>query len=87
MTNQEAIRNFKSLYMMADITDEYGETEDTTPYEKALNMAIEVLRSDCISREMARRIIDSGRTKEQMLESLKTAPDIVQELKNKGEIE
>ena len=54
---------------------------------EALNMAIKVLQTDCISREMARRIIDSGRTREQMLESLETAPDIVQELKNKGEIE
>ena len=73
MTNEEAIERLKGLY-----------GNNYTEQEKALDMAIKALQSDCISREMARRIIDSGRTKEQMLESLKTAPDIVQELKNRG---
>lgn len=39
---------------------------------------------DAISREMARRIIDSGRTREQMLAMLEAAPNIEQELKNRG---
>lgn len=44
MTHEEAIANLNSLLMRADLTDEYGEMEDMTPYEEAVEMAIEALK-------------------------------------------
>lgn len=43
MTREKAIEYLEKLYMKADITDEYGDMDDTEPYETALNMAIEAL--------------------------------------------
>ena len=31
MTREEAIQYLQKLYLMADITDEYGDMDDTTP--------------------------------------------------------
>ena len=44
MTREEAIQYLQKLYLMADITDEYGDMDDTTPYETAVDMAIEALK-------------------------------------------
>lgn len=45
MTREEAIEYLEKLYMMADITDEYGDMDDTEPYETAIDMAIEALQA------------------------------------------
>lgn len=44
MTKGKAVEYLRKLYMMADITDEYGDMDDTTPYETAVDMAIEALK-------------------------------------------
>ena len=44
MTKEDAIEYLEKLYMIADFTDEYGDMDDTEPYETALNMAIEALQ-------------------------------------------
>ena len=44
MTREEAIRNLEELLIKADITDVYGDMEDMTPYEDAVNMAIQALQ-------------------------------------------
>ena len=43
MTNEECKKYLIKLYGMADITDAYGDMDDTTPYEEALDMAIKAL--------------------------------------------
>ena len=43
MTREEAKKWLNKLYARADITDEYGDMEDTQPYEEAVDMAIEAL--------------------------------------------
>ena len=43
MTRKEAIKYLEKLYMIADITDEYGDMDDTELYETAINMAVEAL--------------------------------------------
>lgn len=43
MTREEAVQYLQKIYLMADITDEYGDMDDTTPYETAVDMAIEAL--------------------------------------------
>ena len=53
MTNEEAIKYLRKLYMIADITDEYGDLDDTEPYETAIDLAIDALETkkmitDCI---------------------------------------
>lgn len=45
MTREEAIEYLEKLFMIADITDEYGDMADTEPYETAINMAVEALSS------------------------------------------
>lgn len=44
MLREEAIEYIHKLYMMADITDEYGDMDDTEPYETAIDMAVEALK-------------------------------------------
>lgn len=44
MTKEEAIRNLEALLIRAYITDVYGDMEDMTPYEDAVNMAIQALQ-------------------------------------------
>lgn len=43
MTREEAIEYLIKLYMKANITDAYGDMDDTEPYETALEMAIKAL--------------------------------------------
>jgi len=43
MTREEAIRWLKLLCMKSDLVNEYGELEDTEPYEIAVDLAIEAL--------------------------------------------
>lgn len=43
MTKEEAIKYLHKLYMKAEITDEYGDMDDTETYEIAVNMAVEAL--------------------------------------------
>lgn len=53
MTKEEAIKNLEALLLRADITDVYGDMEDMTPYEDAVNMAIQALKEpsgDAVSR-------------------------------------
>lgn len=44
MTREEAIEYLDKLYMQAEITDEYGDLDDTEPYETAIEIATEALR-------------------------------------------
>ena len=44
MLREEAVQYLHKLYMMADITDEYGDMDDTEPYETAIDMAVEALK-------------------------------------------
>lgn len=46
MTREEAKIWLNTLYMRADITDEYGDMEDMQPYEEAVNMAIQALEQE-----------------------------------------
>ena len=48
MTNKEAIKWLKKLYIRTDITDEYGDMEDMQPYEEAVNIAIKALDQESI---------------------------------------
>jgi hypothetical protein len=48
MSKEEAIKLLNMLYVRADITDEYGDMEDMTPYEEAINMAIKALEQEPI---------------------------------------
>ena len=48
MTNEEAKKWLKKLYMRTDITDEYGDMEDMQPYEEAVNTAIKALEQATI---------------------------------------
>lgn len=43
MTNEEAIRLLNELYIRADLTDEYGDCIDTSPYDEAIELAIKAL--------------------------------------------
>lgn len=43
MTREEAIEYLDKLYMKAEITDVYGDMDDTEPYETAIDMATEAL--------------------------------------------
>lgn len=43
MTKEEAIEYLHRLYMKAEITDAYGDMDDTEPYEEAIDMAVEAL--------------------------------------------
>lgn len=45
MTKEEAIEYLHKLFMQADITDAYGDMDDTEPYETAIEMAIEALQA------------------------------------------
>ena len=62
MTREEAKKWLNKLYARADITDEYGDMEDTQPYEEAVDMAIQALEQepceDCISRANALKAIN-----------------------------
>lgn len=44
MTREEAIEYLDKLYMQAEITDEYGDLDDTEPYETAIEIATEALQ-------------------------------------------
>ena len=44
MTREEAIEYLHKLFMQADITDAYGDMDDTEPYETAIDMAVEALK-------------------------------------------
>ena len=44
MTREEAIEYLHKLFMQAEITDEYGDMDDTEPYETAIDMAVEALK-------------------------------------------
>ena len=44
MLREEAVQYLHKLYMMSDITDEYGDMDDTEPYETAIDMAVEALK-------------------------------------------
>ena len=53
---EEAIINIKRLWMMSDLTDEYGDMLDSEPFEKSVKMAIKALEQepcDAINREDA----------------------------------
>ena len=56
MPIDEAIDLLNKLYLKADFTDEYGDMEDTEPYEEAIKMVAELLKQepceDCISRQV-----------------------------------
>ena len=43
MTNKEAIEYLEKLYMQAEITDVYGDIDDTEPYDTAVDMSIKAL--------------------------------------------
>ena len=43
MTREEAIEYLHKLFMQADITDAYGDMDNTEPYEIAMDMAVEAL--------------------------------------------
>lgn len=43
---EEAIKNLEALLLKANITDVYGDMEDMTPYEDAVNMAIQALKRE-----------------------------------------
>ena len=43
MDNKEAIKYLNDLYVKADLTDEYGDCIDTTPYDEAIELAIKAL--------------------------------------------
>jgi len=49
--------------------------------KEALDMAIKALEQqpcgDCISRETARRIVDSGRTRQQMIDMILATPPVI----------
>lgn len=66
MTREEAIEYLQKLYMKAEITDEYGDMDDTEPYEMAVDMAIEALQEQqwipCEERlpEMGQKVLASG---------------------------
>ena len=54
MTNEEAIELINQLYMRADFTDEYGDFDDTEPYQEAIDFITDLLKNvggDCISRK------------------------------------
>ena len=55
MTREEAIKNLKTLLLRADMTDEYGDMIDISPYDDAVDMAIKALEQepcgDAISRQ------------------------------------
>ena len=81
MTYEEAKRVFLDRgYVEAD----GGTIYDPDAWRNACSKISKVLEQDMISREMARRIIDSGRSRDQLLESLNSAPDIILELDNRG---
>lgn len=44
MLREEAIEYIHKLFMQAEITDEYGDMDDTEPYETAIDMAVEALK-------------------------------------------
>lgn len=44
MTREEAIEYLHKLFMQADITDAYGDMDDTEPYETAIDMAVKALQ-------------------------------------------
>ena len=66
MTREEAKKWLNKLYARADITDEYGDMEDTQPYEEAVDMAIKALEqqpcTDAISRDDALKAIAKAKT-------------------------
>ena len=43
MTNKEAMKVLNNLLVRTDITDEYGDMEDMTPYEEAVEIAIKAI--------------------------------------------
>ena len=55
MTNKKVIKLLNKLYLKADFTDEYGDMEDTEPYEEAIKTVTELLKQqpceDYISRQ------------------------------------
>ena len=54
MTREEAIELINQLYMRADFTDEYGDFDDTEPYQEAIDFITDLLKNvgeDCISRK------------------------------------
>ena len=55
MTKEEAIEYLEKLYMIADITDEYGYMDDTEPYETAIDMAVEALKERKIGKWISRK--------------------------------
>lgn len=76
MDNKQAVRILeREIYLC----NEKGILEDSE-YVQALIQASKALSQepciDCISREIVRRIIDSGRTKEQMLDMLANTPSV-----------
>ena len=42
---EEAIKNLEALLLRADSTDAYGDMEDMTPYEEAVEMGIQALET------------------------------------------
>ena len=85
MTREEATQHFIDLLKDEDAF--------TNRDKEAFDVAIKALSKepcgDCISRETARRIIDSGRTKEQMLDMIANTPSVqftvLDDIKAEGE--
>ena len=44
MSREEAIEYLHRLFIKAELTDEYGDMDDTEPYETAVNMAVNALK-------------------------------------------
>lgn len=74
MTREEAINIMSQM-----IKDEEGFLSDNTV--EAHKMAIKALEQepceDCISRETARRIVDSGRTRKHMIDMILATPPVI----------
>ena len=79
MTREEAIK------LLTQYIDYDAETPDYYEMEKACKAAIKALKQepceDCISRETARRIVDSGRTRQQMIDMILATPPVTSQPK------
>lgn len=88
MTRKEAKNWLHKLYLAgADITEEYGDMEDMTPYEEAVNMAIKALSVEPCEYAISMSVIEDIKAEitriayEEATEDLKWAAGLIYSIK------
>lgn len=79
MTINEAIELINQLYMRADFTDEYGDFDDTEPYQEAIDFIADLLKNtkeDLISRKAVLECIGMTSVHSELAKRLRKLPTI-----------